>query len=170
MRRARAGLDHTLALVIAAIPLLFLANWYPLLEVDLGGRPSAATLMGSVLALQEQGTSVVAVLVMVTTIVVPALYLASLLYLLLPIRLGRRPHGFSRVFRTICVIRPWGMIEVFLLGLLVSLVKLASMASVVTGIALWSFAALMVVLAWATAAFDTHALWDEADALADGTG
>lgn len=164
-RSTTHGTDRTLALVLAAVPLLVLANSFPLLEVELGGRSSATTLIETAFALQSQGLSLVAVLVMTTTLGVPVLYLAALLYLLLPIRLGRRPRHFGRVFRAICVIRPWGMVEVFLLGLLVSLVKLASMAAVVTGIALWSFAGLMIVLAAASAGFDTQALWDEADAI-----
>ena len=55
------------------------------------------------------------------------------------------------------------MVEVFLLGTLVSLAKLAHLAHVQPGIALWSFAALMVLLAAAAAAFDPHALWERAE-------
>ena len=51
------------------------------------------------------------------------------------------------MLRVLRAVQPWGMVEVFMLGVLVSLVKLAHLASVVPGIALWSFAALMLLFA-----------------------
>jgi paraquat-inducible protein A len=51
-----------------------------------------------------------------------------------------------------------------MLGVLVSLVKLSHMASVVPGIALWSFTGLMFLLAAATAAFDPRAFWISVEA------
>ena len=70
--------------------------------------------------------------------------------------MGRVPAHFGRVFRVLQTVRPWGMVEVFMLGVLVSLVKLAHLAGVVAGVALWSFAALMLVMAGITAVFDVR--------------
>jgi paraquat-inducible protein A len=51
------------------------------------------------------------------------------------------------------------MTEVFLLGMLVSLVKLSHLASVILGTAFWAMAALIVALTLAGRAFDTRLLW-----------
>jgi paraquat-inducible protein A len=80
-------------------------------------------------------------------------------WLLLPLRLGRVPPRFALVFRVLQAVRPWGMVEVFMLGVLVSMVKLANLAALVPGIALWSFGALMVLMAAAAAVFDPRELW-----------
>ncbi|MNT72506.1 Paraquat-inducible protein A [compost metagenome] len=56
-------------------------------------------------------------------------------------------------------LRPWGMIEVFLLGVLVAIVKLSSMATVVPGPALWAFVALTVTLT-AVLSFNPGAFWE----------
>jgi len=103
--------------------------------------------------------------VFVTTIAMPALQLFAVAYLLLPLRFGRVPARFALVFRILQTVRPWGMVEVFMLGVLVSLVKLAHLAGVVAGIALWSFAALMLVMAGLGAVFDARGLWARAAAL-----
>jgi paraquat-inducible protein A len=58
------------------------------------------------------------------------------------------------------------MVEVFALGVLVSMVKLAHVATIVPGIALWSFGVLMAVLAAAVNAIDTREIWARAEALA----
>ena len=56
------------------------------------------------------------------------------------------------------------MVEVFLLGVLVSVVKLENLASVVPGIALWSFGALMFLMAALAAVFDPRGLWARREA------
>ena len=94
------------------------------------------------------------------------------------------PRGLPAVFRLVHAVRPWGMVEVFMLGTLVALTKLAALASVVPGIALWSFGVLqketsicvllialwsfgvlMLLVAAAAASFDTHALWERVEEL-----
>jgi paraquat-inducible protein A len=56
------------------------------------------------------------------------------------------------------------MVEVFLLGILVSVIKLENLASVVPGIALWSFGALMLLMAALAAVFDPRGLWTRMEA------
>jgi paraquat-inducible protein A len=51
------------------------------------------------------------------------------------------------------------MIEVFMLGILVSMVKLSQMATIVPGVALWAFALLIVVLAASSAVMDPAEVW-----------
>ena len=62
-------------------------------------------------------------------------------------------------------VKPWGMVEVFVLGVLVSLVKLAHVATVEPGVALFSFGALMALIAAAAAAFDADAAWAQLEAI-----
>jgi paraquat-inducible protein A len=54
---------------------------------------------------------------------------------------------------------------VFMLGVLVSLVKLSDLGTIVPGVALWAFGALTVLLA-AILMFDPRHLWDFAEELA----
>jgi paraquat-inducible protein A len=69
-----------------------------------------------------------------------------------------------RVLRALQAIRPWGMVEVFMLGVLVALVKLAHIATVEPGLALWSFGSLIVVFAAAAASFDADLAWAHLEA------
>jgi hypothetical protein len=72
--------------------------------------------------------------------------MAALLYLLLPMRRGVVPPGFNLVLRAIELVRPWGMIEVSMLGILVTIVKMVSPARVVPDAALFGFAALTLLI------------------------
>lgn len=164
-RRHPQSLERTLALTVGAIVLFVMANIFPIVGLQLQGQVIQTTLFHTVRTLWDEDMKSVAALVFVTTIAVPALQLFALTYLLLPLRLGRVPAHFALMFRMLQSVRPWGMVEVFMLGVLVSLVKLAHLAGVVAGVALWSFAALMLVMAGITAVFDPRALWARAGAL-----
>ena len=159
------SLERALALTVGAVVLFVLANAFPIVGLALEGQVIQTTLFNTVRTLWDQEMKSVAVLVFLTTIAMPALELFAIAYLLLPLRLGRVPPGFAQVFRMLQSVRPWGMVEVFMLGVLVSLVKLAHLAGVVAGIALWSFAALMLVMAAIASVFDARALWARAGAL-----
>jgi paraquat-inducible protein A len=162
-RRKPNGLDRTLAYSMGAAVLFVIANSFPIVGLEAAGHHSSTTLFGTVRQLYDGNMTSVAALVFTTTILMPALEIAALLYLLLPLKLGRVPSGLPAVFRLVQAVRPWGMVEVFMLGTLVALTKLAHLASVVPGIALFSFGALMFLIAAAAASFDTHALWERVD-------
>jgi paraquat-inducible protein A len=159
------SLERTLALTVGAVVLFAVANIFPIVGLALEGQVIQTTLFHTVRTLWDEDMKSVAALVFLTTIAVPALELLAIAYLLLPLRLGRVPPYFAQVFRMLQSVRPWGMVEVFMLGVLVSLVKLAHLAGVVAGVALWSFAALMLVMAAITSVFDARALWARAGAL-----
>jgi paraquat-inducible protein A len=159
------SLERTLALTVGAIVLFVITNSSPIVGLKLSGQVIQTTLFYTAQTLYEEGTRSVAVLIFLTTIALPAAELGALLYLLLPLRLGRVPPHFEIAYRLMHAVQPWGMIEVFMLGVIVSIVKLANLATAVPGIALWSLAALMMVMAAISATFDSRALWARANAL-----
>ena len=95
-----------------------------------------------------------------TGIAFPLLELTGLIYMLLPLKFDRTPWGMAGVFRVIRALQLWGMTEVFLLGILVSIVKLAGMATVIPGAALYAFLALIFVVAATAASLDPDIVWD----------
>jgi len=70
------------------------------------------------------------------------------------------------MLRLIQLVQPWGMLEVFVLGALVSLAKLTSIAAVIPGLGLYSLGVLILLTAGAAMTFDSDDLWRRADALA----
>lgn len=155
------SIDRTLALTVAGLVLFVVANAYPFLGFKLEAQIRETTLISGVKGLYLQGMWILATVVFLTAIVVPALQLMGLLYVLVPLRLNRFPWKLKTVFRFTQLLRPWGMMEVFMLGILVSLVKLAKMATIVPGIALFAFMALIFILAATMAALDPHDVWKQ---------
>ena len=158
-RQKRNSLDRTLALTLAGLILYVVANTFPFLAFDMQGQVTQTTLITGVVDLWQQEMPGLAILVLLTSIIAPGLQLFGLLYVLVPLRLDRVPHRLPQVFRFVHDLQPWGMMEVFLLGILVSVVKLAGMATIVPGLAIWSFGVLIVVLAAAAASLDPREVW-----------
>ncbi|PWC54822.1 paraquat-inducible protein A [Azospirillum sp. TSO22-1] len=150
--------DEVLAVVVAALIAFALANAFPILELRVQGIASTATLLGSVVTLWREGRELVAATVFATTWLAPLFDLLAMAALLLAALRGRRPAFFAPLLRLLQAVRPWGMIEVLMLGVLVSLAKLSHLAQVVPGVALWAFIALTVLLA-AVLSYDVRGLW-----------
>jgi paraquat-inducible protein A len=157
------SLDRTLAFAMAGLILFILANSFPFLGLRIGAQIRETTLITGIYELYVQGMQVIALLVLVTTVLVPFTQMMCLFYILLPIKFGRLPKRLPRVFRFLQSIQPWGMMEVFMVGILVSVVKLAKMAKIIPGISLYSFLALIFVLTAMTVSLDAHLIWQKWD-------
>ena len=139
--------DTSLALVCAAAIFFAIANLTPILSIDIAGIETRANVWFAVLSMQQGWISVAAVGLAVTTFLVPAVQIALLFWVLLFARLRRRPPRFGPIMKLLHHMRPWSMTEVFLLGALVAIVKLANWVPITAGAGIWAIAALTVVLA-----------------------
>jgi paraquat-inducible protein A len=150
--------ERILPLTIAGLVLFAIANIFPIVAIEINGAGSRTTLLGAVAALAMEERALVALLVLATTFLFPLVQLGVLLYLLVRGSNGAPPAGSDWMVRGIQSLRPWGMIEVFLLGVLVAIVKLSGMATIVPGPALWAFM-LLTPLLTAVVSFDPRLFW-----------
>ena len=164
-REVPRALDTTLALMIAAAVLFAAANIFPVMSLEFQGQQTSGTLLGLAKALHDADMTSVAVLVFLTIVVMPGLEILAMLYLLVPLRLGQVPDRFVLVSRVLFAVRPWAMVEVFILAALVSIGRLRHIADLDLGAAFWSLGALMFLLAVTDTIFDEHTLWKRAAAI-----
>jgi paraquat-inducible protein A len=158
-RNMPRSLDHAAALYLAAMILFLLANTFPFVALQYGDRIEHSRLISGGLALFQAGMGEIGFLVLLTSVVFPFLTLLGMLYLLLPLRCGIRPRWKTRVWLLVRALNPWSLIGVFMLGLLVSVVKLQDLAVIIPGVAFYAFIGLLVVSAAAVASFDPAVLW-----------
>jgi paraquat-inducible protein A len=155
----RHGLTVPLSLAITAFVLYLIALNTPFLTMRSGNIFHVTSLTSSVVALAEQEMMPVAVLVTLTSLVIPLLQTLFLLSLLLPLQFGYAPRYLDTVYRTYHTLREWSMVDVFFLGVLVALIKLTKMAEVVPGVALWMVLLLMFILAAADRSLERERFW-----------
>ncbi|MDB6153356.1 MAG: paraquat-inducible protein [Chthoniobacteraceae bacterium] len=159
------SLHRSAALAVSAASFFFVANFFPFIELKAGGQSTRIILAQSVSALQAHGSPWLALAVAVFILGAPTISICGILYVLLPLLRGRTLPGAIHVCRWVYGSDPWNMIEVFLLGVLVSLMKLGDIATVTLGISFWGFAGLIICLTASLAAIDRHELWHRLETL-----
>ena len=104
------------------------------------------------------------VLVAVFMLIAPTLLILGLLYLLLPLMRRRKLPGAIMLCRLVTIARRWQMLDVYLLGVLVSLLKLGKLATLTLGTSFWAFAALIICLSLSLGSIDLRELWARIEA------
>jgi paraquat-inducible protein A len=161
----RDGMTKSLALSIAAAMLLLVSNLFPFLSLQASGLEQVMTLPRSAYELYLDGYWTIAVFVMGPIIGIPAFMLAAVIALLIPLRQGRAASWLVPAGRILFAMNPWSMVEVFVVGVLVSLVKIGAMATVVLGISFWSYVAFSLCFIAALTNLDRMSMWRRIEAL-----
>ena len=152
-----------LALVLTGLLLYFPANLYPVLTLELLGQENSSSILDGIIALWNNQLEVVAALVFISAMLVPLVRLLLLLPVLTAAHTGRFLLYARHWFRTYVQLYEWGMVEIYMLGALVAIVKLADMATVHAGIGLLCYSALMLVEVSISLKLNEHEIWRRLD-------
>jgi paraquat-inducible protein A len=160
-KRIPNSLARTAAFSLAALILYVPANIYPILRMESYGIYSENTVWSGCVRLFQDGQWFVAGIVFAASILVPLMKLLGLLFLVSTTRAqsGWLKKERTSVHRAIEIIGPWAMLDVFLLAVLVSLVKLKQIATVLPGPGLLAFTAVVVLTILASSSFDPRLIW-----------
>ncbi|HSR10156.1 MAG TPA: paraquat-inducible protein A, partial [Thermodesulfobacteriota bacterium] len=137
-----------------------MANVWPMMALSAVGRTSSTTVIGGVERMWQEGEPVTALLVAFCVIVAPAVQISFMLALLIAIRRSPAPEWAGDLLRWFEFHQPWAMVEVMMLGVLVSLVKIADLATVIPGVGMFSLGALIFLFTGITASFDPEKAWE----------
>ncbi len=159
------GMTRSLALAIAAAMLLVASNLFPFLSLQASGLEQVMTLPRSAYELYQDGYWTIAVLVMGPIIGIPAFILVAVIALVVPLRQGQDKPWLIPAGRLLFAMNPWSMVEVFVVGVLVSLVKIGAMATVVLGISFWSYVAFALCFIAALTNLDRMTMWRQIEVL-----
>jgi paraquat-inducible protein A len=156
------SLGRTAAFSLAALIFYIPANIYPILRMELYGAHSENTVWGGCVALFQEGEKLVALVVFFASVLSPVLKLLGLFYLVATTAVGsaRARPARAWIYKTVEVIGPWAMLDVFLVAILVALVKLGELATVLPGPGLIAFTAVVVLTILASTSFDPTLIWE----------
>ncbi len=162
-RRRSEPTIRPLALAATGLVLMWVAAQFPFLDLRVSGQEHQTTLVSGPRELAAYDQWILAVVVLATTLMIPLLRLGGLAWVLL--NLERQPARLymAPLFRWIERLKPWSMIEVFMLGMFVAYTKLIDLAQVNVGTALYALAGLMLVMAAVDNTLDPEAVWRRID-------
>ena len=154
-----ARLQRSLAYAISAAILLIAANMFPFLSFSRAGLGNEMTLLQSARALYNGGSEALGLLVLGFIVAIPAAVLALIFLIMVPILTNRPAFWLVPAGRAVFALHPWSMAEVFIIGVIASLVKISGMASVEIGISFWAYALFAVMLALTMSSLDRFTVW-----------
>ncbi len=155
-----AAMDRTLAAAFASVILMTGALLFPFLELSTFGLHRSASVLDAALAFSSGLMVPLAIAVGMLIIVIPLIRASALAYVILPLRLGRSPApGATGAFRLASHLKPWSMAEIFIIGVVVALVKVAGLASITLGPAFWALCALVALVVIEGTSLCEWSLW-----------
>ncbi|MBE9526601.1 MAG: paraquat-inducible protein A [Proteobacteria bacterium] len=155
------NIEHLLALVITALVIFIIANSFPVIDLQVAGHEVETSLYGIIHYLLTRSDYFLGGLVFLTALGAPLIQLTGLLYILLPLNSNVIPPFAAQVYRVVRLITQWSMLEVLMLGLIVSLVKLSAMGTLIPSVALFAFLALIFFIADILSNINSEIIWSK---------
>ena len=152
-------LDYCISFALSATILLLMANSFPFLSFEAQGQFRTITLIQASQEMFTQGYFILATLVYSFIFLLPLLYLFSLLALLIPIRMNQKPFKPVIIGRLMGYFIPWIMVEVFIVGVLIALVKVIELANIIIGFSFWAYVGFVIFFTLSANLANRHQLW-----------
>ena len=157
--RPSASVDRALALTITAALVFIIAHTTSLMGLSAVGRSSSTTIFGGVLSMWDDGERITAMIVMFCAGIAPGAYILFMLTVLTAVRRPPAPAWVGEMMRWGHHMQPWSMNEVMILGILVALIKIAELATVEAGIAMYALGGLVILFPAIGLSIDEHEAW-----------
>lgn len=157
----RYPLQRPLVYALTSLIMLLCANVLPFLAINAKGLANSMTLFQAAGVLFDEDYRVLSILVYLCMQLLPMTCLLLICYLYGGYRLLHRPPPLSpQACRWLFRLLPWSMVEVFLVGVLVSLIKIASLAEVSIGHGFWCFVVFCLMYIKSMVHLDKSWMWD----------
>ena len=152
--------NNSLALVITGLLIIWPAISMPIIEMTILGDTSFNSLLNAVVKIYQAGYPWVAFVVFLTSILAPAAKLLGLLVVLLHIKFKRHTKLLPRLFRYYVKLDTWEMLDVYMIAMLVSVIKLFDIAAIHGGMGLFCFVGLLLTSILVTVKLDKKQIWE----------
>ena len=156
------------AYAVTGLVFLLLANTFPFLSLEARGQEQTVTLIGSVAILFEENRPFLSGIVFMAIVGIPAVLLLGVIYVSVAIRTRKPLRGARRALRWVLRLAPWSMAEIFLIGILVSFVKIVSLADVTLGISFWAYVLFTACSLLSLMYIDRREVWRRLDTVRRG--
>jgi len=151
--------DKIMALAISSLIFLIFSLPFPFLSFESKGNERVITLLDSVINLSSLDFDFIAVLLLLTTIIIPGMFLTGILFVILSVSINRVSNLTKTSLKLVFHLLDWNMAEIFLIGILVSFVKIASMANVDFGLSFGAYVMFIVFLVATASRLDRFQVW-----------
>lgn len=158
-RRTSHPLTKTLALSITGLLLYFPAITLPLMTFNSFGFTESANIIDSIVNFYYNEYYFVSFMSLLSAVIFPFILLSLIFTLSLNLRLKRYPHYLTRLFKTYIHLEEWAMVEVYLLGIMITIIKMMNHSEIHYHLGLLCFSLLVVISMAITTVIDREFFW-----------
>jgi len=152
-------ISKSLAFTLTALILFYPAVTEPIMSISLSGKVQHQSLIEGTRVLLSEQYYLVAILTFMCSVLVPLFRLLLLFYITFSLALKIHHKSLFWSFRLYQHMEEWAMLDVYMLAIIVSVVKLSSMATVHPGFGLWTYAGLLLSSIFASITLNPHEVW-----------
>jgi len=153
------SMERTLALSITGLLLVIPANILPILTLELLGQSNTNTMINGIYQMAMGGYWWMSILVCFCSILAPIIKLLMLSFVSAGSLYGWPPSGIAKALKVYQNLDEWGMFDVYMLGILISFIKMKDMGTLIPGFGLATFVALLLVATVSSTVFDKGLVW-----------
>lgn len=160
--------QRVVAYSVSCLMMLILSISFPFMSFSVKGLSQEITLFHAVEMLDQFKYFLIAFVLLATVLILPAIYISLILYLYLKAGSAsshlcseRQRRRIRLLCRVLFRVEPWLMVDVFLIGVLVSLVKISSLADIGLGSSFWAFCVYSVLVVKCVSLIDRFWLWNQ---------
>ncbi len=158
--QAHNTVSKSLAYVVTALLCFYPAMSEPIMQLNMAGFYQSQSIISGSLVLLDEDYYLVAILTFITTMAIPLIRLVLLFIITFSLSIKFYHHSLAWQFRLFYHLEEWGMLEVYMLGIIVSVVKLAGMAKIEFGPGLMAYVLLLISSILASVTLNEHEVWE----------
>lgn len=159
------SIQNSVALMAAAAALYIPSHILPVMTTVELGIVTHNTIVGGMLTFWRTGAYPIAIVIFTASILIPFLKIVALTWLCLAAtgHVHPSPRALGRLYWFTELLGRWSMIDIFVVGILVSVVQLGNYMTVLPGPGALAFGGVVVLTMFAAMSFDPRLLWDRLD-------
>ncbi len=160
LEQQKNSINRSLAFAITGLILFIIANLFPLLSLKALGVTQEGTILSTAVSLYQAERPLLAIIIFLTTFLFPITTLVGTIYVLIQVKTNNINDVTAPLFRFLRSTDAWGMLEIFMLAVIVSVVKLGDLADVIFGVSLYAFVLLVLSLTLLSRSLNPHDVWN----------
>ncbi len=154
-----ASLDKTLAMSLTGLLLFIPALTMPIMAVSVLGLQGTGSVLESIRIMFQTGFPFVGTMILLVSVIFPLVKLALLFWVSLSLKIKHYSRKLPLVLRTYKHLSGWGMVEVYMLGILISIIKMHGMGTLEFDLGFFCFSALFLITVSSSVVVDEHLFW-----------
>jgi len=159
VRKSSSSIQYRLGFAIASLIMFIPAMSLPILTFRIGELEQTGTMFSALYYFYQDGYPALSVLVFFTTILAPFIHIIISIFMLYPLSRNTKPKYMKFYYKVLFEVRHWAMLDVYVIAILVSIVKLTATAEVLIGTGSVMFICLTIFFLLLVYNFSPKQIW-----------